>query len=347
MKGIVKISKLFILFTTFFLGLCEFNFMHALSKVHANGNTLKENVITNVKYAENIRFYYTITVPSNGYLTFETKEANDTVYKLYNTSNKLVDYATVTKNSDYKTTFSVKKGSYKLETYSTKASDYSFCYDFSTDTQLISGKKITIYPASKKQTIYYKVKSNKTGYISLLTKNASCYITLCDKTKKALSSKDYINSSIPDYNKVVYGIKKGATYYVKLNSFDPKIALRYAFTSVNDRSGYKKSKAYKLKSGKKTTGLIVANKGTVDWYKFKLSAPKKITITFSGSTNDQLYIQIYNSRGESILYSSNYVYGANFKRTIASMNNLKAETYYIKITRGNSKSSGYYNLKFK
>ncbi|RDU23926.1 PPC domain-containing protein [Anaerosacchariphilus polymeriproducens] len=316
--------------------------------VKAQNNLLTEKTYTYVDCNTKKETFFTVVVPSNGYLTFQTKEPVDTVYKLYNNSNKLLDSTTVTKNSDYKATFSVKKGTYRLGTYSAKAANYSFNYLCSTDMQLDSAKIFNAYPATNKQKIYYKIKPSKDGYLALSPKNSTCFITLCNSRKKSLSSKNYSNPKMKSYKKVVYGVKKGTTYYLKLQSINcPKLTLKYTYKSVIDKSGSKRSKAYKLKSGKKVTGLIIANKKTTDWYKFKLRSPKKIKITLTGSTNDQFYIQIYNSKGESILYSAPYVYDANFKRNIISLHALKKETYYIKIARGNKKSSGYYNLKFK
>lgn len=347
MKQSKATIRLFLFTFAICFGLTFMSSANSLSKVNAATTTLENEVYENIVNTGKSESYYIITVPENGYITLSTKESSDTIYKLYNTSNSLLDSTTVTKNSDYKATFSVKKGTYRLGTYSTKSISYSFCYSFSTETFLDTNKTFSVYPASKKQTMYFKLTPKKTGYITMVSKNTACYITLCDKNKKAISSKDYINSAILNYNKVVYGVKKNETYYIKFNSLSPKVILKYSLTSVTDKSGYKKAKAFKLSSGKKVTGLIIASKRTADWYKFKLKNPKKVTITLTGSTNDKLSIQIYNSKGESILYSEPYVYGANFNRKIVSLNNLKTTTYYIKISRGNTKSSGFYTLKYK
>lgn len=325
-----------------------FCFLFLTFHVNAENNLLTENTYMKVSCNTNKEVFYTVVVPANGYITFQTKEPVDTVFRLYNNANKLLDSTTVTKNSDYKATFSVKKGSYRIGTYATKVSDYTFSYLYSSDMLLDSAKTFHAYPATNRQKIYYKIRPAKDGYLTLSPRNSTCFITLCDSQKKSLSTKNYRNPRSNCDKKVVYGLKKSTTYYIKLQSINcPKLTLKYTYKNVIDKSGSQKSKAYNLKAGKKVTGLIIANKKTTDWYKFKLRKPQKIKITLTGSTNDQFYIQIYNSKGEAILYSPPYVYGTNFKRNIISLQPLQKETYYIKIARGNKKSSGYYNLKYK
>ena len=75
-----------------------------------------------------------------------------------------------------------------------------------------------------------------------------------------------------------------------------------------------------------------------------MTSKKTVKITINGKTNDTLKAVVY--KGSKNIGSGSFSYYKS-GLTLTSVGKLSKGTYYIKIYRGNSKSSGWYSLKWK
>lgn len=165
------------------------------------------------------------------------------------------------------------------------------------------------------------------------------------KKKSALSSRyQYDTDDKVSAHTVVYGVKKKETYYLRVNA-KGAVAFQLKFTKVNESSGSVKSKAKELKKNKQVRGIIAAGDKTADWYKLKV--PKKQTLHFyyAGKANEKLR---FTFSGTYIKTTSRYVTRGNTKLMHTySAERVQPGTYYVKVERSDSQSSGYYILKWK
>lgn len=215
------------------------------------------------------------------------------------------------------------------------------------DRTLTNGKQIAV--GQKKyndQTNYFKFKATQTGYITAMADSDSGYakVVLCNSKKKAYSGSTYAKY-IP-----AYGVTKGKTYYIKVtNSGDSRgyYCFRIDNKKISEKSGKTKSKAVNVKKNKTVNGTIQAGSSQADWYKIKLTKKQKLNIYVKGRTNDTLKFKLYTGK-TSRTYSMNNRYdGKGFSYKYYTYGKLSKGTYYVQISRGNSKSSGVYSLKWK
>lgn len=216
---------------------------------------------------------------------------------------------------------------------------------------------------------YIKFKAKNTGYVTIKMTNASTldyangYLTFCNSKKKALNAAS--EKWDTSYDKAAYytrtfGVKKGQTYYVKIESvYGVKVTATFKKVTKSNNSSKKKAKTLKAKTTAK--GVIIAGDKTADWYKIKVTGNKKVKISYTGKTNGDsdyngIKVSFYDSKGK--LYTSNAydwvspfttsgtskyyrVYSLSGKQT-----GVEPGTYYIKVERYNKTSSGYYTLKW-
>lgn len=199
--------------------------------------------------------------------------------------------------------------------------------------------------------MYIKYQAKAAGYITIAPKVGSGYVTLCNSKKKELSGQKTLNANTSDASskKVTYGVTKG-TYYIKVKTYDLQFSLNMKLTKVSEKSGASKSNARTISAKKTYKGTIVAGKQTVDWYKFKLTKSSKVTIDFNGSTNSRFKITVY--KGSKNMGSSDA--SDDFKVKLQSVRQFTSKrvkfakgTYYVKVERANTQSSGYYSLKWQ
>lgn len=213
------------------------------------------------------------------------------------------------------------------------------------DKTLTSGKEILI-GQKEAQTNYLKFKATKNGYLTITPSKEAEYsqVTLCNSKKKAVS-----NAVYPKY--ATFGVKKGTTYYVKVASRYNGNGV-YGITATNkpikEKSGKNKAKAVTLKKNKKVKGTIVAGSNQADWYKFKLTKNiKQMKVFINGGTNGELKAKVYNSKGKAVGYNAASIHNTGRSYYLQISGKIKKGTYYIKVYRGNKKSSGYYTLSWK
>lgn len=194
------------------------------------------------------------------------------------------------------------------------------------------------------QTNYFKFKATKTGYLRVAgdTATSSYRVALCNSSKKALSGETYFSKT------PTYGVTKGKTYYIKINSnANSKGGYKFKLDNVkiSEKSGKSRAKAVNIKKGKTVKGTIQAGSGQADWYKFKLTGKKNVTINVTTGSNDALKIIVYKG-GKKVGNGSRTIYN-NATGKLYSSTKWSKGTYYIKVLRANGKSSGYYSLKWK
>lgn len=219
------------------------------------------------------------------------------------------------------------------------------------DRTVTSGKKISVWKSvSGTQTNYFKFKAGYTGYLTVGS-DEKVQITLCNSKKAAASNAVtnlYKSTAGSTYPSVTFGVKKGYTYNVKV-SVSSKNLKQYSYykllvtnKAITEKSGTKKSRAATIKRGYLKKGTITAGSSQSDWYKFKLTGKKTVKVTMQGDTNKKMYMTIY--KGNSKIRTSSFYYknsGISYTRTLSK------GTYYIKISRADKYSSGWYSLKWR
>ena len=292
--------------------------------------------------------YYKVVTSKAGYITVQSDSKNS--INFMNSSKKSIHaYGTLLDSSNnLRATYAVKKGTYYIEIPYSYEDTYKLKYTFSSDKTLSNKKWTTFYPGYYKETTYFKFKAAKTGYIvAEVDNNSSGDITLCSSKKKSLSGSQWTSgSSGSTSNHVVYGVKKGTTYYLKFTGESDKVQIKYTLKSVKEKSGSKRSKAVNLKRKKAAKGIIIAGNKTADWYKVRLTKSRKLNITLKGSSNDCIRAKIYDSRGKAVLGGTTSIYKNKSGGTLESYRKMKG-TYYIKIYRDNKKSSGNYSISWR
>lgn len=230
--------------------------------------------------------------------------------------------------------------------------------------------------AVTKKPNYIKFKSKVNGSISLKLTNASNvsdaygYITFCNSNKKALGKKREIFDTADSRARLknrTYGVKKGATYYIKVESIGG-VKVSASVKSIKKNAGTKISNAKSLGKNKTIKGVIIAGSKTADWYKIKLTRKQMLKLTYTVDTNgavpsgDSIYyyngikFTLYQSNGKKFV--DDYAFGnlLNPKDTVTyyvedrlshQKSGLNPGTYYVKVERYNPTSSGSYTLKWK
>ncbi|MCB6993098.1 hypothetical protein LI177_06320 [bacterium 210820-DFI.6.37] len=205
----------------------------------------------------------------------------------------------------------------------------------------LTNKKTIAVGQKDAQTNYFKFKAVQTGYLKVQSTDYG-KVTLCNSKKKALS-----NATSTSYAPT-YGVKKGTTYYVKVAanySSEGGYQLTVTNSKITEKSGTKKSKAVTIKKKATKKGTIIAGSSQADWYKFKLTGKKTVKITMKGATNDKLKVIVY--KGSKKIGSAKTFSYTTKTLTLKSSGKWPKGTYYIKVYRANSKSSGWYSLKWQ
>lgn len=291
------------------------------------------------------------------YLTVKSEYSTSNVwFGLYKDKDltKAVDGETwVASGGTYSRWFKVKKeDTYYIGVYSKTSSvavegaegaltSVGAIYYDGSDRTVTSGKQVAV-GVKDAQTTYFKLKVKKAGYITVpcVDLNSRYYsVTLCNSKKKALSG------ATPLGYDPTYGVKKG-TYYIKVKS-SSNSAGGYAFkvtsnSSIKEKSGKSKAKAVTLKKKATKKGTIQAGSSQADWYKFKKGKEKQISAVLRGKTNDKLKLTLY--RGGKKVGSKTFDY--RHEGCYIALTNYPKGTYYVKIERGNKKSSGRYSVQW-
>jgi len=195
--------------------------------------------------------------------------------------------------------------------------------------------------------IYFEVVVPKAGSLTINTETEySNKITLLNSSKKAISDE------ISNYKgKVCFAVKEG-TYYIKILADSSDIMrIESTISTITDYSGSTKAKAKALKAGKTYTGYLSATdkKGTVDWYKITLTKSQKVEMVFTGSASGEIKLEFYGSNisGSITQYISSVDDDSSFSAETWSSSKLPKGTYYIKVSKEDTNTSGFYKLQLK
>ncbi len=304
--------------------------------------------------------YYKIQVPGEGHI--QVQSDTDLQIAICDSKKKEL-YAQESWNrlnsANHRTaSYFLKKGTYYIRTKGdTKYRNYISklrytYYKLGTSPYVFqSGKKVKLYTVGdEKATQYIKYKASATGYVTIASYGAEReQVTLCNASKKAISSEATI-FSIPanPSQTILYGVEKGKTYYLKVNTKCSTITLKLTEKRLAEKSGNSRKKAVNLPTGKAVSGSIEIGNKAGDWYKFTLKKRKFVSITMKGRINDGCQFFLYDKKGKKIDSIGTYREGVlNDAYELSRGNNLEKGTYYIKVAGKNPKASGYYTLKWK
>ena len=263
--------------------------------------------------------------------------------------------------------YDVKKGkTYYVgiqSSYAAEASVAAFVIPYSTRTLKAGKTMITSgYKGSnnKDSVARFKIKAKKTGHITVYLKRyglntAYGYVTLLNSKKKAVSDKLIFNSSFSsDY--VVFGVKKGTTYYLKVSgcqgSYDNGYAygIKYSIKAATLKKNKSKRTAVTLKRKAKAKSITrpATGKKMTQWYKFIVSKKQKTIFRVDASAVKSGKATITLFYGSKKIASDTITNGKINNYTITNGTTYyKANkgTYYVRIT-SNAKCNGMYKVRY-
>lgn len=321
------------------------------SNAAAISYSVQDPVANGYGYAQQVNINAKGTVVIGGGVLYDYSSATSAWFGLYTDdklANSVYEFNVPTGASDAKVIQVSKPGTYYLGVRSVTGQNavvrMSAGYINGADRTITSGKEILVGQKNE-QTNYFKFKANKTGYLEVISTEDMAYnqVTLCNNKKKAISNSVYMRYA------PTFGVKAGTTYYVKIKARD-NLDGAYLFKVTNKqftgKGGKNKAKATTIKKGQKKNAVIIIGNGQENWYKFKLNGKKNVKIVMKGRTNNEMKIQVY--KGNKKISGTNGTFNYTHKSyTVKSIGKWDKGTYYIKISRGNKKSSGYYTLSWK
>lgn len=302
--------------------------------------------------------YYKINVPKTSYVTLSSKNSDgDSLgYEICNSSKSILySYNILRAKYGNKHTYKLSKGTYyiKVKSYDTKS--FTMKYALTGNYSAKHKNWTTIYSGNANLQSYVKIKPTVNGYITVYPNGGEYYdnsftVTLCNSSKKALTSDNFIFYGSKYSSKMVFAVKKNTTYYLRIKNVSDRAAVKYTQTSVSEKSGSSRKKAVTVKQNKTIKGTIAVNDSKADWYKINVTKTKKVKFYIKGNATGNLKMQVYKSNGKQYGYENTILSDLNESRTFVSTGvngKMPKGTYYIKIYRGNSKSSGNYSLKWQ
>lgn len=301
----------------------------------------------------NQEIYYRVVLNAASYLTVHTDDK--ITYDITDSRKSIIrNYIYLSDDNGYHASTYLPKGTYyiHIDSASTTDGNYKIKYTTSGHPAMKNKTWTTIYPSGSNEVTYLAVKPTVDGYITLNlyggeSYDTAAYVTLCNSSLKELTEEEYISTTYDDSNKAVFGVKKNTTYYLKVTSVGTKGCIKYTQTKVSEKSGKKKAKAVEIKKNKKIQGTIAAGDKKADWYKIKVTKKGKVKLFTTGNASGYIYLQMYYANGKkfgSYVTVANRVYDSDKWVTNVKLNK---GTYYIKVYRGNDKTSGNYTLKWK
>ena len=169
--------------------------------------------------------------------------------------------------------------------------------------------------------------------------DAQAKVTLCNASGKVIAKQVTVKY------RPVFGVRADRTYLIKVSWPSGQKGmnlLKVVNGSWWPANGVSKAKATPMSKGKLQKGLVVAGENNVRWFKYT-NWSSTLSIKLTGGTNDQLVWYIYEGSTQkerriltpSLANMTTTIYGA--KRGV---------TYYVKVQKLTSTSSGYYHVIF-
>ncbi len=223
---------------------------------------------------------------------------------------------------------------------------------------LTSGKK----GDGKDSAALFRIKPTKSGYITVtlneggMDKSAG-YVTLLNKNKRAVSDKLWYYQG-SKYSYVVFGVRKGTTYYLRVNDcygtseYRYAYAIKYTTKLATLRTNVTKRKAVNLKRKAKfiSTAMPATGKKSNQWYKFRVPKKQKTVIVIDATkvkSGKNATITFY--AGSSKIASSTISNGSTNTFTLThstTYGQANPGLYYFKITKP-AKTNGAYRIRYK
>ena len=305
--------------------------------------TLKAQTSRNGKYVAETK--YIQLKKGTLYLAGYADENNVTIGVIDSSGNVVGGngYMWSSANSRYANSFDIpKSGSYYVITIcstsntwtylrATQAVDLQGCY-------LPNNKYYVVGHSKAAQTRTYKFNPKATGYLRIYA-DAKAKVTICNASGKVLARQVTVNY------RPVFGVRANRTYQIKVSwpsGTTGMNRLKVVNGSWWPTNGTSKSKAKTLSKGKLQKGLVVAGENNIRWFKFK-NTQSVVKITLTGGTNDQLVWYIYQNNK----LISKRILTPSLAKMWNTFTAKKYATYYIKVQKLNSTSSGYYHVKFE
>lgn len=327
--------------------------------------------------SEDVTLVYPVIVPEAGAVTLlvgqnDTVEFSSLTMELYSDVGCTEKYGSIYYFGDeelkYQQIFCPAAGTYYLKVVFDRKYGVMDAKNFAVGSYFVSNEDRELaedtmaftYSDYENKDVMYRVKADKKGvlvftamptdYTSLMTGN----ITLYDENKKALSEEAYVSNSgneVEDvkYIKSYYTVKEG-TYYIKFSSYSSTgfYLAGYSVVSAKDTAGASMKKAEKLKiGGKEKQGMVLVSDSMkkADWYKVKLAKKMKFTIVIDAYVSGRVKMEVCDSEGRTVLFGTKNLETGQYK--LPTRGKWSKGTYYIKMTKYDKKSSGYYELKIK
>lgn len=211
----------------------------------------------------------------------------------------------------------------------------------------------------------------KDGYLKLTFSNntkipevgySSGSVVLYDAAKAAPLSNTMVYS-IKDGREFVtteyYGVKKGATYKIRVNSYGGVIiTAQFKAIKKNLNNNLKKGKAVTLKKGKKTDGIIQSGNSKSHFYKFKVTNSKSVKVTIVPYLTSDFYFSVSGPRlkkkktqvpmrAANGMSNANWGYKKCGTKIYSTGGKLTPGTYYLEIKPIGKTCNGYFSVKWK
>ena len=205
----------------------------------------------------------------------------------------------------------------------------------------------------------YQIKPAQDGYIAVALKEygydaSSGYVTLLNSGKKMVADRLwYYSASKTSY--VTFGVKKGVTYYLKVDGCqgsyneDYVYGIQYKLYGAPVRANTAKKKSINLKrKGSAVAAVLPANGSSkTNWYKFKVKKTRatQIRIDASNMKSGKTTVTVYRGKKKVATRTVSNGYINTYKVFYGKKNKAKKGTYYIKIS-GNARANGKYTVRY-
>ena len=207
--------------------------------------------------------------------------------------------------------------------------------------------------------LYYKVVPNKTGLMTVNLKSfdsgvSTGTVTLYNKNKVALSQAVQYSSQ-KAATKAYFGVKKGTTYYIRVQNCcgtTGKYGVRYSMTAFTDRNIATNAKALQLKKGANVTKTLFTANNSTGTDVYKIVVPKtqvaKFTVNTQNIRSGNITVKVFKNGKQVGKAKTIYPKHISNVYTITHgtvSGKASKGTYYIKVTKG-AKVSGQYSIKY-
>ena len=204
--------------------------------------------------------------------------------------------------------------------------------------------KVTIASNSSKTDHWLKYKASKTGVVTIRTSAKKCKATLCNAVKKALTAKTSFGKSVADAKSYAFAVKKGKTYYLKLN-FASKSTFMCKFAALSS-SGGNDEKTSEMLSLNQTKKGLSCNSKICKYYRIDVDVMNNHPISFSVKTPKSetcgFTFDILNAMDIPLMADVNL----SGTQSYTFLNTLAPGTYYIVVKSDSKKTTGQYMITY-